>query len=90
MDSEDEFDQGAPGGRPPDMLDAFEVALDANKIEIRKAIEALFKVDVLCVRTSIVRGKNKRVGRRFGRRPNWKKAVITLPKGQEIDVFEGV
>jgi large subunit ribosomal protein L23 len=69
---------------------SFEVAMTANKIEIRKAIESLFKVDVVCVRTSIVRGKNKRVGRRFGRRPNWKKAIITLPKGQEIDFFEGV
>lgn len=68
---------------------AFEVAMSANKIEIRKAVVALFKVDPVSVRTAIVRGKSKRIGRNIGRRPNWKKAIVTLPQGQEIDFFEG-
>jgi len=67
----------------------FEVAMSANKIDIRKAVQALFKVDPVSVRTAIVRGKSKRVGRNIGRRPNWKKAIVTLPHGQEIDFFEG-
>jgi len=67
----------------------FEVAMGSNKIEIRRAIKALFKVDPVSVRTAIVRGKSKRVGRHIGRRPNWKKAILTLPQGQEIDFFEG-
>ncbi len=68
----------------------FEVAEDANKIEIKQAIEALFNVKVADVHTQIVRGKEKRVGRFMGRRPNWKKAIVTLSKGQKIDFFEGV
>ena len=68
----------------------FEVAFDANKIEIRQAVEALFNVKVTDVHTQIVRGKEKRVGRYIGRRPNWKRAVVTLTKGQKIDFFEGV
>jgi len=68
----------------------FEVATDANKYEIRDAIEKLFKVNVLDVHTSIVRGKEKRIGKFQGRRSNWKKAVVTLAKGQTIEFFEGV
>ena len=68
----------------------FEVAMGANKIEIEKAIKRLFKVNPTSVNTMIVRGKTKRVGRNFGKRPNWKKAVVTLAEGQEIDFFEGV
>ena len=68
----------------------FEVAYDANKIEIRQAIEALFNVKVADVHTQIVRGKEKRVGRFTGMRPSWKKAIITLHKGNKIDFFEGV
>ena len=52
----------------------FEVARDANKIEVKSAVEALFKVSVTHVRTLVVRGKEKRVGRFSGRRPSWKKA----------------
>jgi large subunit ribosomal protein L23 len=68
----------------------FEVAMDANKIEIKQAIEALFNVKVADVHTQVCRGKEKRVGRYIGRRPNWKRAIVTLAKGNKIDFFEGV
>jgi large subunit ribosomal protein L23 len=68
----------------------FEVALTANKIEIKQAIEALFSVKVVDVHTQIMRGKDKRVGRFQGRRPNWKKAIVTLAAGNKIEFFEGV
>ena len=68
----------------------FEVARDANKIEIRSAVQALFKVTVTSVRTLVVRGKQKRVGRFAGRRPSWKKAFVTLKPGDNIEFFEGV
>jgi large subunit ribosomal protein L23 len=68
----------------------FEVAPDANKIEIRNAVEKLFKVRVQSVRTLVVRGKNRRVGRRFGRQASWKKAVVTLRPGENIELFESV
>ena len=68
---------------------AFEVDRDANKIEIQSAVERLFKVTVLQVRTSNVLGKVKRLGRRYGKRPDWKKAIITLKEGDRIDFFEG-
>ena len=67
----------------------FEVHRDANKIEIQSAIERLFKVKVLQVRTSNVMGKIKRLGRRYGKRPDWKKAIVTLKEGDRIDFFEG-
>ena len=69
---------------------AFEVALDANKIEIRRAVEKLFNVQVTTVHTQVVRGKEKRVGRYIGRRPRRKKAIVTLQPGQTIEFFEGV
>jgi large subunit ribosomal protein L23 len=68
----------------------FEVEKSANKIEIKLAIETLFNVKVADVHTQIVRGKEKRMGRFTGRRSNWKKAIITLHKGNKIDFFEGV
>lgn len=68
----------------------FEVALDANKIEIKQAIESLFSVKVVDVHTQIMRGKDKRVGRFIGRRANWKKAIVTLQAGNKIEFFEGV
>ncbi len=68
----------------------FEVARDANKIEIRSAIQSLFKVTVTDVHTLVVRGKTKRVGRFEGQRPAWKKAVVTLKAGDNIEFFEGV
>jgi large subunit ribosomal protein L23 len=67
----------------------FEVHQDANKIEIQSAVERLFKVKVLQVRTSNVLGKLKRLGRRYGKRPDWKKAIVTLKEGDRIDFFEG-
>ena len=67
----------------------FEVDRDANKIEIQSAVERLFKVKVLQVRTSNVLGKVKRLGRRYGKRADWKKAIVTLKEGDRIDFFEG-
>ncbi len=68
----------------------FEVHDDANKIQIRQAIEELFKVKVADVCTQIVRGKVKRMGRFVGQRSNWKKAIVTLQAGNKIEFFEGV
>ena len=68
----------------------FIVAKDANKIEIRQAIEKLFGVKVDDVRTMNYRGKWRRMGRSLGRRPGYKKAVVTLVEGERIDVYEGV
>jgi large subunit ribosomal protein L23 len=67
----------------------FEVAISANKVEIGKAVEKLFGVKVAQVNTQVMRGKMKRVGRHLGKRPNWKKAVVTLRQGDYIDLFEG-
>ena len=67
----------------------FRVHTDANKIEIRHAIETLFKVKVTKVRTAQNLGKVRRVGKYAGRRPNWKKAYVTLAEGNRIDFFEG-
>jgi large subunit ribosomal protein L23 len=68
----------------------FMVRRDANKIEIREAVEQLFDVEVTAVNTVNYRGKVKRVGRHFGKRPNWKKAIVTLAPGQEVEFFEGL
>ena len=68
---------------------AFEIDLKANKTEVKQAIEQLFKVKVLDVKTSIVRGKFRRLGRTEGQRPNWKKAIVTLKEGDAIQLFEG-
>jgi large subunit ribosomal protein L23 len=67
---------------------ALVVDRDANKIEIKQAVESLFKVKVADVRTVNVAGKVKRVGRNTGKRSNWKKAYVTLHEGQSIDFFE--
>ena len=67
----------------------FRVHTDANKIEIRRAVETLFKVKVTKVRTAQHLGKVRRVGKYAGRRPNWKKAYVTLAEGNRIDFFEG-
>jgi large subunit ribosomal protein L23 len=69
---------------------AFEVDRRANKIEIKKAVERIFKVQVEEVRTMNYQGKRKRLGRTMGRRRHWKKAIVTLKPGQKIDFFEGV
>ena len=68
----------------------FEVSTDANKIEIRDAVQRLFKVHVTDVHTMVARGKLKRVGRSTGRRPTTKKAIVTLRPGDTIEFFEGV
>jgi large subunit ribosomal protein L23 len=68
---------------------AFLVDLKANKEAIRAAIEQLFKVKVTAIRTSVHRGKEKRMGRTIGKRPNWKRAIVTLKEGDKIDLFEG-
>jgi large subunit ribosomal protein L23 len=68
----------------------FEVASDASKPAIRQAIEQLFGVKVTGVWTSNQRGKLRRVGKSAGRRPNWKKAIVTLQEGDTIEgIFEG-
>jgi large subunit ribosomal protein L23 len=82
----------AEGDAEPESLKSqllFEVARDANKIEIRHAVEKLWNVDVLEVRTLVVRGKQKRMGRFVGKRSNWKKAVVTIAAGQNVEFFEG-
>lgn len=68
----------------------FKVDLKANKIDIKKAIEEIFKVKVLDVKTMIVKGKMKRMGRYQGKRPDWKKAIVTLKEGDKIEIFEGL
>lgn len=68
----------------------FVVASDANKIEIRQAIESIFKVKVLSVNTLWRRGKEKRRGRVSGKQPDRKKAIVTLAPGDSIEIFEGV
>ena len=69
---------------------AFEVAPDANKIEIKKAVEEAFKVSVKGVNILNVRGKIKKLGKNIGRRRDWKKAIVTLQEGSIIEFFEGV
>ena len=64
----------------------FSVKKDANKIEIKRAVEENYKVKVLSVNTGIMRGKLKRVRAQQGRTPDWKKAVVTLKPGQKIDL----
>jgi len=67
----------------------FRVDPRANKVEIRQAVERLFKVKVEKVRTSRLLGKTRRVGKTMGRRSDWKKAYVTLAEGSRIDFFEG-
>ena len=68
----------------------FEVAKDANKVEIAKAVEELFEVKVAKVNTISVKGKQKRMGRSVGYRPDWKKAIVTLEGDKTIEFFEGL
>jgi large subunit ribosomal protein L23 len=65
----------------------FKVARDANKQEIKEAVEKIFKVKVDSVRTAIFHGKNRRQGRYAGRRPDWKKAYVTLKQGEKMVEF---
>ncbi|MBC3537128.1 50S ribosomal protein L23 [Megasphaera hominis] len=66
----------------------FQVPLHANKIEIRKAVEAVFKVKVKSVTTMRTMGKFKRMGKYIGKRPDYKKAIVTLQEGESIEFFE--
>jgi large subunit ribosomal protein L23 len=66
---------------------AFKVLRDANKIEIKDAVEKIYKVKVQSVRTAIFHGKKRRQGRFSGRRPDWKKAYVTLKEGEKMIEF---
>jgi len=69
---------------------AFEVPKNVNKRQIKEAVEASFKVNVIKVNVMTVPGKMRRVGKRQARTPSWKKAVVTLAPDQKIEFFEGV
>ena len=69
---------------------SFEVDTTANKIEIKRAVETIFKVKVKEVRTQMMHGKVKRLGRSAGRRPDWKRAIVTLAADQTIELFDQV
>ncbi|MDA8066840.1 MAG: 50S ribosomal protein L23 [Thermaerobacter sp.] len=68
----------------------FRVALGANKVQIKKAVEEIFKVKVAAVNTARMHGKFRRQGKTSGYQPDWKKAVVTLRPGEKIQFFEGV
>ncbi len=68
----------------------FKVAKGSNKFEIKNAIQDIFKVNVVNISTMNVRGKVKRMGRSEGKTSSWKKAIVTLKEGQQIEVFEGL
>jgi len=68
----------------------FKVDRSANKIDIKRAVEEIFDVEVLNVQTMIRRGKHKRTGRFFGKRPNWKRAIVRLKSGDSIDLVDQV
>jgi large subunit ribosomal protein L23 len=67
----------------------FEVHRSATKIDIRNAVESMFDVSVASVRTMNCAGKDRRVGRNVGRRPDWKKAIVKLSDGEALDMFKG-
>ena len=69
---------------------AFEIAKEANKPQVKQAVEKTFKVKVITVNVSTVPGKTKRVGRRMVQTRSWKKAIVTLKAGDKIEIFEGV
>jgi len=66
----------------------FEVARESNKVQIRDAVQKLFNVTVTNVNTLLMRGKDRRMGRGYGKMQNWKKAIITLKEGDKIDFFD--
>jgi len=68
----------------------FKVSKSANKIEIKNAVESIFKVKVDCVTTMNYKGKKKRMGKHEGRRSDWKKAIVTLKQGEKLDFIQGV
>ncbi len=64
----------------------FQVASQANKVQIKKAVEEIYKVKVVTVNTTVMPGKRKRVRQEYGYTPDWKKAVVTLKEGQKIEI----
>lgn len=68
----------------------FIVRGDANRIEIKRAVEAALKVRVERVNVMVMMGKTKRLGRFSGKRPDWKKAIVTLKEGEKLEMYEGV
>ena len=77
-------------GREEDNVVTFAVDPRANKHEIQRAVEGLFDVKVVAVRTMRMPRKSRRVGKFMGRKPEWKKAIVRLAEGQTIEFFEGV
>ncbi len=67
---------------------AFEIDTQANKIEVKEAVEKIFNVNVVDVKTINIAGKKKRIGKNVGKRSNWKKAYVTLKEGSKVDFFE--
>src|SRR5579883_90991 len=65
----------------------FEVTRDANKVQIKDAVQKLFKVTVTAVNTMVLRGKDRRMGRGYAKTQNWQKAIVTLKEGDSIDFF---
>ncbi|HJX33818.1 MAG TPA: 50S ribosomal protein L23 [Desulfatiglandales bacterium] len=68
----------------------FKVDKRANKVEIKNAVERIFKTKVLDVKTMNIKGKKRRVGRNAGKRPDWKKAIVRLAPGEKVEFFEGL
>lgn len=77
-------------GREEENVVTFAVDPRANKHEIQRAVEGLFDVKVVAVRTMRMPRKSRRVGKFMGRKPEWKKAIVRLAEGQTIEFFEGV
>jgi len=69
---------------------SFKVDRRANKIEIRRAVETLFKTKVLQVRSMNMKGKKRRMGKSIGKKPDWKKVIVKLAPGENIEFFEGM
>lgn len=75
-------------GLGTDRTYAFEVGLLASKVQIARAVETFYGVEVAQVRTLVMRGKTKRFGRHHGKRSNWKKAYVTLSEGHQLPLYE--
>lgn len=69
---------------------SFKVHRQANKIEIKQAVETLLKTKVLEVRTMNMRGKRRRMGKNIGKKSDWKKAIVKLAPGESVEIFEGM
>ena len=68
----------------------FMVPIKANKVQVRQAVEQIFKVKVVSVNTVRIQGKTKRMGKYVGKRSDYKKAIVTLAPGNQIEIFEGM